>query len=598
MNEMYQIQFAENQPFRNMVKFLKKNKARPGKYVTLLEAEKVIKLYHLRHNVSGTVVVTLDSEGSDYTYDFSLRLEENQPFELLEAFEEVLEKDGGSDRAVKIRNELATTYQMEQNPPQKVGFMKKLFGLKKKEQEESSGVSDEVELATTSPDIDDFADQTKFDNQVMDQELEDLDKEMEELDEEEEEENDEFEDDDLFGKPEDVVPQVEIQKDSKEEDKKVETQLPKSEISFMNYDHYLSFQEVEKKIERYDERFKQEYLLGLLGLGEETEMTPLKLRQVQYAKRILNSQTFMLIQDRYYREVEDATYEKRLYLEQEYKNAIMMDYEKEAESELEPVFDSLFQQMAIKVNQYKDREEKEIQQKLEALQEKQRLELDAFKLEQETKYQAFSSELENRKHTLVQSNRDVLQKEVDLQKKQAVSDKIYELKRNTQTNLVDKRNATLTQHADTIELLMNRAFESQQKVLKEVAEKIEKETPNWIQEIQNEREAELYDKELMIKQKAISLEEKKLLKNTEGRVTEKDAQIADLQEKLKKSNRKIEELEMNKQPNMGFYPVYSQPMYHPPQPNMYMPVQQPVSGEIGTPSTEKKRRGFKAWLFG
>jgi hypothetical protein len=325
-------------------------------------------------------------------------------------------------------------------------------------------------------------------------------------------------------------------------------------------------------------------------------MKPLKLRQVQYAKQILNSKKFILIQDHYYQELENATDEQRIFLEQEYKKAILRDFEKEAEEELQPVFKSLIQKMMIETSLYKESEEKEVQQKQAAFKEKQNLALETFKLEQETSYQAFGSQLEERKHTLVQAKKDVLQKDMELQKKKALFDKVYELKRNTQTDLVDKRNAILSQHTSIIESLMNEAFGLQQQALKEIEVYIKEQTPNWLQEIKDEKEAKLHEEELQIKQKELSLEEKKFLEKSKGTVTEKEMQIADLQERLKKSNRKLEELEMKMQSNMGFYPMYQQPMYHPSQQNMHVPVQQ-VPVEMGTQPVKKKRKGFRGWLF-
>lgn len=601
---MYQIQFANKQPFYDMVTFLKKNKAKPGKDISLMEAERVIQQFHKEHNMSGVVIVTIDSEELEYTYDFSLGVEEDQPFSLLEAFEEVLAKEGESDRAIKIRNGLAQTYQMEQNPPQKTGFFQKLFGSGKKKQEESSVASDELEVAATTPDLADFDEQTKFDDQVIDNELDALDKKIDELSDEEEGEEEEDEDEgydeienDLpFGVQVGKESQGAIQENMKVEDKQVEKHVPHSEITFMDYNEYLNLQEVEKKKVRYDGRFTEEYLLSLLGLGKETEMTPLKQRQVQYAKQILNSKRFILIQDHYYQELANATDEQRLFLEQEYKKAILRDFEKEAKEELQPVFASLLQKMVIEKSQYKESEEKEIQQKQAVFKEKQNLALETFKLEQETSYQTFSSQLEERKNTLIQANKDVLQKDMELQKKKMVSDKVYELKRNAHTDLVDKRNATLSQHVNTIETLMNEAFGLQQQELKEIELQMKEQTPNWLQEIKNEKEAKLHEKELQIKQKELSLEEKKFLEKSKGTVTEKEMQIADLQERLKKSHQKLEELEMKMQPNMGFNPMYyQQPMYHPAQQPMYMPVQQ-VPGESGIQPV-KKRKGLIGWLF-
>ncbi|PGZ57358.1 hypothetical protein COE58_25775 [Bacillus cereus] len=599
---MYQVQFAEKQPIHDMVTFLKENKAKPGKKLSLLVAERVIQQFHQEHNMAGVVVVTLDAEEMEYTYDFSLRIEENQPFSLLEAFEEVLAKDGETERAVTIRNGLVQTYQMEQNPPPKRSLFQKVFGLGKKKQEESSVASDELELGHTTPDIADFDEQTKFDDDVLDKELDALDKEMDEQSDEEEGE----EDDEDYGDIEDDLPFEDrkredslgtIQEEPKVEKKQQIKQNPHSEIVFMDYNQYISLEEVEKKKERYDGRFTEEYLLSLLGLGNETEMTPLKLRQIQYAKQILNSKKFILIQDRYHQELEDATDEERLSLEQEYKTAIMRDFEKEAEEELQPVFKSLTQKMTIDTGRYKESEEKEVHQKIEAFKEKQKVELHAFKLEQETSYQALSSQLEERKYTLVQAKKDVLQKDMELQKQKVLADKVYELKRNAQTNLVDIRNKTLSEHASTIESLMNRAFESQEKALKEIELQIKEKTPNWIQEIKNEKEAELLEKELQIKQQELALEEKKFLDNKKEGTKEKDAQIAELQEKLKQSQRKLEEFEtkMQPQPNMGYYPMHQQPIYQPP---MYYPPQQgtQVPVEVGTQPI-KRRRGFRGWLF-
>ncbi|PEF45160.1 hypothetical protein CON22_17920 [Bacillus cereus] len=615
---MYQIQFAKNQPFRDMVRFLKKNKARPGKDLTLIEAERLIKLYHLRHNVSGTVVVTLDSAEYEYTYDFSLRLEEGQPFVLLEAFEEILAKDGESERSVMIRNGLVQTYQMEQSPPKKVGVFQKLRSLGKKKKEESSVASNEVDVVATTPDADDFFEQTKFDNDVIYNELDALDKEIDEVSDEETEEDDEeteeedeegyeeIEDDIPFHVQKDEVSQEDIQTGPKVEGKRAETHLSHSEITFMDYNQYLSLQEVENKKERYDARFTEDYLLSLLGLGKETEMSSLKLRQIQYAKQILCSKKFMLIQDEYYQELENATEEKRLFLEQEYRKAILRDFEKEAENDLQPILDSLMQQMAIESNSYREKEEEEIQQKLDAFKEKQTLDLDTFKLEQETSYKVFASELEERKHTIVQVKKDVLQKDMDLKKGKLLSDKVYELKRNIQTDLVDKRNETLSKHAYVIEALMDKAFVSQQQALKEIELQIKEMTPIWLQEIKTEKDAELQEKELKIKQQELLLEEKKFLQGEKEGKSKKDAQIVALQEELKQSQQKLEELEKkmqpNMQPNMGFYPtyqqpMYQQPMYHPSQQNMYMPVQQ-APGEIGTQPVKKQRRGFRGWLFG
>ncbi|MBE7106148.1 hypothetical protein FT637_25005 [Bacillus cereus] len=602
MNEMYQIQFTKKQPFTDIVQFLKKNKARPGKELSLLEAERVIQRFHNEHNMSGVVVVTIDSEELEYTYDFSLRVEEDQPFSLLEAFEEVLEKEGESDRAVMIRSGLDQTYQMEQNPPQKTGFFQKLFGSGKKKQEESSVASDEFEVAATTATLDDFDEQTKFDDQIIDNELDALDKEIDEVsdeevsEEEDEEEYEETEENLPFGIQKNEESRDAIPEETRIEKTKLEKQVTHSEINFMDYNQYLSLQEVGKKKARYDGRFTEEYLLSLLGLGKETEMTHLKLCQVQYAKQILNSKKFILIQDQYYQELENATDEQRIFLEQEYKKAILRDFEKEAEEELQPVFKSLIQKMVIEASQYKESEEKEVQQKQAAFKEKQNLDLETFKLEQETSYQAFGSQLEERKHTLVQAKKDVLQKDMELQKKKALFDKVYELKRNTQTDLVDKRNAILSQHANIIESLMNEAFGLQQQALKEIEVNIKEQTPNWLQEIKDEKEAKLHEKELQIKQKELSLEEKKFLEKSKGTVTEKEMQIADLQERLKKSNRKLEELEMKMQSNMGFYPMYQQPMYHPSQQNMHVPVQQ-VPVEMGTQPVEKKRKGFRGWLF-
>ncbi|PFR64446.1 hypothetical protein COK29_27010, partial [Bacillus cereus] len=182
---------------------------------------------------------------------------------LLEAFEEELEKDGDTPFAEMTREGLIKTYQMEQkqNAPQKEGILRNLFRFGKKKQEESSVASDELEMVKEKPDLDDFEEQTKFDEQVIDHELDALDRELDALSDEAEEDS-EQEDNLPFKAPEEESVERHTLREGKAE---THTHTPNAEVTFMDYDYYVSLQEANQKKERYNERFTQEYLLSLLG---------------------------------------------------------------------------------------------------------------------------------------------------------------------------------------------------------------------------------------------------------------------------------------------------------------------------------------------
>ncbi|MFP3513658.1 hypothetical protein SB775_29615, partial [Peribacillus sp. SIMBA_075] len=88
--------------------------------------------------------------------------------------------------------------------------------------------------------------------EALDKEVDEVsDEEEEDYDENEEEDYDEIENDLPSGVQKSEESQGAIQNNSKEEDMQIKKHVPHSEIVFMDYNQYLSLQEVEKKKERY-----------------------------------------------------------------------------------------------------------------------------------------------------------------------------------------------------------------------------------------------------------------------------------------------------------------------------------------------------------
>ncbi|MRU08348.1 hypothetical protein EKU36_29365, partial [Bacillus anthracis] len=182
--------------------------------------------------------------------------------------------------------------------------------------------------------------------------------------------------------------------------------------------------------------------------------------------------------------------ETRLGLEKIYKEVMMRDYQKEAEERLQDIFEQGFQTRLVQLNEFEKKEIEEMQKKLIAFTEKQRLDLEAFKLKQEAELTAYQSELEGRKNTLVNARQEELKKEIEAEKRKTTSEKSYELKVEGKKELIDEKNGYLSDFIERIENLMNTVNEQQEMELTILENEIQQLTPEWKEEIQAERISE------------------------------------------------------------------------------------------------------------
>lgn len=659
---MYIVEFLQKEQSKSFKKFLKKNKVSNGKQLGLLETENLIQRYIEQSKQSDQVLLLLQDFENEKAYEFELPIGAGEKFSLLTAISRDLENGTDFDLGMEIKQGIYASYKSEREKEsterekgevkkQKGGLFAKLFSKK-----EMAATPDEKEKSLSNYDLEeDFEEQIKFsemdplqdfkemsseelnqsDANIFDSvDIEGLEKEVINLTKEE----DPFAIDEEFEKntskdmeadistedwldytseeapiddieKEILYPELENSVVTKEEENSIT--LNTKEVIFPEYDSFVDLSEIKGKQERYHTRFSLMHLLGLLGIDEEPPKTALEIRKLQYAKNVLSGKQFLLIQDGYYQDVNNLLDEIRLFLEQDYRTAMLRDYSTEAEIALRDTFEGNMQNLLDEYKTFESKEQHEIEGKLHALHEKQELELEAFKIGQETKFKEYQLELEERKMNLVNAYEEKLMEENELVQKQKMQEKVYDLKMDAKKELIDKKNESLSHFANTIEDLMNMAFKEQQEALSRLQGEIEILVPVWAQEIESERNSEHEKQRQEIERERLELEKQALnlqVRNQEGaerkdkeRIRELQNIIEDLTDKLQKSYNSG--MGQHPQPQMYQQPVYmyQQPMYQQPmqpQPATQQPMtQQPMMQQTPQPQ-QPARKGILGWLLG
>ncbi|MGH0589607.1 hypothetical protein ACQVQY_26740 [Bacillus mycoides] len=647
---MYIVEFLQKEQSKAFKKFLRKNKAGNGKQLGLRVAEELIRRYIEQNQQNDKVALLLQDIENEKAYEFELPVEVSEKFSLLTVISNDLEKGVDFHLGMEIKQGIYTTYQSEEkqveiekeveNPKKKKGgFLAKFFG-KKEEEVEKDNTSNEMlydggmQKEFAKKEEDPFAEMSVHEMQGQgthhfeDEDIQGLQEHAAALDQKEdddpftiEEEQDELpagvnlekaaEELPFPTNEVDSVQSIEEELFSNGSDVQKTNQEPIIEaqnqgVTFPDYEEYLNLSEVETKQERYDSRFTIKHLLSRFGMSEEAT-TGLEKKKLQYTKNVLSGKDFLLIQDKYYQEVNNLRDEIRLALENIYKEVMMRDYQKEAEERLQDIFEQGFQTRLAELNEFENKEMQEMQKKLSAFTEKQRLALESYKLQQEAELTAYQTELEGRKYTLVSACEEELKKENEIEKRKATLEKVYELKVEGKKELIDKKNEYLSDSIEMTEQIMNAANEQQEVEFAVLEDKIKQLIPEWKEEIQAEHDKEMKERQLKIEEEknrieieALNLQQRKE-EAKEVRSNDREQKllniIEDLKEKLLKAHANSEQ-QPPQQPVMMYPQPVQQPVYmyqHPVQQAPMQP-QQPVMQQQTTTST-KKRRTFLARLM-
>ncbi|MGA4465955.1 hypothetical protein ACPA2L_25455 [Bacillus bombysepticus] len=656
---MYIVEFLQKDQSKTFKKFLRKNKAGNGKQLGLRVAEDLIQIYIEQNQQNDKVSLLLQDVENEKAYEFELPVEVGKKFSLLNAISNDLEEGTDFNLGMEIKQGIYTSYQSEEKQVEikheeentktkKGGFLSKIFGKKEEVTQDTTSTkkvydaemqkefaSEEENLFEEMPmhemkgegsdifgaeDIQGLQEQAaalsevnEVDPFAVEDELNDqlptgvnLEKESEDL---------------AFVVSEnDPVQDLEkelLYKDSVKEEQNEESivEVQTKDVEFPEYSQFVDLSEVEEKQKRYDSRFTVKHLLGLLGMNEETAETELEKKKLHYAKNVLSGKGFLLIQDRYYQDINNLRDEIRLALENIHKEVMMRDYQKEAEERLQGIFEEKFQRMLAELDGFANKEYQEMQQKIKTYQEKQQLELESFKLKQEAELTAYSSELEERKTTLINAREEELKTENNIVQKKMIVEKCYELKVEGKTELIDKKSMYVSEYTDAVEDIMNAAYEQQEEQFTSIENEIKELTPVWKEEIQAEHDKKMEERQIRIKEDKTKLEqdtlalEQRKQQALEVKRSERESELLKLVEDLKDQLIKAHG-NTGQQPQQQMYMyappvqpvVQQQPVYMYQQPVMQQQPIQPQAAQqpvmpSQTESNPKKRRSLLEFWY-
>ncbi|WP_413565526.1 hypothetical protein [Bacillus sp. 3P20] len=664
---MYIVEFLQKEQSKSFKRFLKKNKAWNGNQLGLRAAENLIQKYAEENQQNDQVLLLLQDNENEKAYEFALAVRVNEKFSLLNAISNDLE-EGNTDftLAMDIKQGIYTNYKAEEEQmgidseveapkKKKSGFFSKIFG-KNEEEIPHAATVDTREFNNTvqkefAKDENLFEEMTEMEmqqrgmNQFDELDYAHLEKEtavsfeeekkdmfaIEEIGEDQSkdvnlvEENNvlhiEVNGNDSLKNMEEELFYSESENDKKEGNQEANPSIQIKDVSFPEYDKYIDLKEVETKQGRYDSRFTIKHLLGLMGMSEETSKTALEDKKLQFVKNVLSGKDFLIIQDNYYQDVNNLIDDIRLILERTYKETVMRDYQKEAEDTLREIFEVNLQERLQELNGFENKENQEMQQKLNAFSEKQQLELQSFKLKQEAEFKIYESDLEERKLILVNAREEELMKGNNEEQEKSLHEKAYELKLEANKLLVDKKNELLADFTGALEDIMNAASESQDSQMKDLQVYMDQLIPEWREEIQAEHDKAMEERKLRLEEEKNKREQAELaLRQREQEAREMKTSdrereylniIEDLKGKLVTAHGQMGTGQALPQQPVFMYPqpvvqpqpmfMYQQPVQQQVQPQamqqpvpQQQPVQQPVMPQQS--ESDSKKRG-SLWDF-
>ncbi|PGB30775.1 hypothetical protein [Bacillus toyonensis] len=655
------VEFLQKDQSKTFKKFLRKNKAGNGKQLGLQVTENLIQKYIAENQQNDRVSFLLQDIENEKAYEFELPIRAGEQFSLITAISQDLEESTDFDQAMEIKQKVYVNYKAEEEQHQdsleeeveepkkkKGGFLSKIFGKKDEKinqdttstkkvydadmqkefaseeenlfeempmhemkgegadifgAEDIQGLQEQAAALSEVNEVDPFAVEDELNDQLptgvnLEKESEDLAFVVSEND------------------PVQNLEKELLYKDSVKEEQNEESivEVQTKDVEFPEYSQFVDLREVEEKQKRYDSRFTVKHLLGLLGMNEETAETELEKKKLHYAKNVLSGKGFLLIQDRYYQDINNLRDEIRLALENIHKEVMMRDYQKEAEDRLQGFFEENFQRMVAELDEFTNKEYQEMQQKIKTYQEKQQLELESFKLKQEAELTAYSSELEERKTMLINAREEELKTENDIVQKKMIVEKCYELKVEGKNELIDKKSMYVSEYTDAVEDIMNAAYEQQEEQFTSIENEIKELTPVWKEEIQAEHDKKMEERQLRIKEDKTKLEqdtlalEQRKQQALEVKRSERESELLKLVEDLKDQLIKAHG-NTGQQPQQQMY-MYAQPvqpvvqqqpvyMYQQPvmqqQPIQPQAAQQPVMPSQAESNPKKRRSLLEFW---
>ncbi|EHL64989.1 hypothetical protein HMPREF1014_05599 [Bacillus sp. 7_6_55CFAA_CT2] len=656
------VEFLQKDQSKTFKKFLRKNKAGNGKQLGLQVTENLIQKYIAENQQNDRVSFLLQDIENEKAYEFELPIRAGEQFSLITAISQDLEESTDFDQAMEIKQKVYVNYKAEEEQHQdsleeeveepkkkKGGFLSKIFGKKDEKinqdttstkkvydadmqkefaseeenlfeempmhemkgegadifgAEDIQGLQEQAAALSEVNEVDPFAVEDELNDQLptgvnLEKESEDLAFVVSEND------------------PVQDLEKELLCKDSvkEEQNKASSVEVQTKDVEFPEYSQFVDLREVEEKQKRYDSRFTVKHLLGLLGMNEETAETELEKKKLHYAKNVLSGKGFLLIQDRYYQDINNLRDEIRLALENIHKEVMMRDYQKEAEDRLQGFFEENFQRMVAELDEFTNKEYQEMQQKIKTYQEKQQLELESFKLKQEAELTAYSSELEERKTMLINAREEELKTENDIVQKKMIVEKCYELKVEGKNELIDKKSMYVSEYTDAVEDIMNAAYEQQEEQFTSIENEIKELTPVWKEEIQAEHDKKMEERQLRIKEDKTKLEqdtlalEQRKQQALEVKRSERESELLKLVEDLKDQLIKAHG-NTGQQPQQQMYMyappvqpvVQQQPVYMYQQPVMQQQPIQPQAAQqpvmpSQTESNPKKRRSLLEFWY-
>lgn len=309
-------------------------------------------------------------------------------------------------------------------------------------------------------------------------------------------------------------------------------------VEFPNLDSYLDLTPISSVINRITERFREEHLIGLLGIDMSSTVSELEEYKLLYARKSLSNSKFKVLIDSVNELVKSAKEGFQLKLSDKFNDVMLKDYDFIVEKSIESKYEELKTEGYKILDKLTEKLNLEEQEKKEKFEIEQRQALENFKLEQELAKTKYFNELENKKEVRLDLHTDTLNLENAKKKEELFDEELYHEKIKATNQLTEQKRLITNEFIQELGSIEEDVWFEFKEAIEVLEKEMEVLLPQWKLEIEEKRKlkAEAREElrkqeEIDLKRQEIELEKQKLIQRNSDETLKEAESIASLVER-------------------------------------------------------------------
>lgn len=292
---------------------------------------------------------------------------------------------------------------------------------------------------------------------------------------------------------------------------KTTNQLKNERVVFPTYSSFIDLSGTNSLVERHKARLESIHLINFLGLNTSgTALSDLDQIKLKYASNALNDSKFVLLRDYFHNAIGDIQNKTQTDLSQIYEEALAFDYQEEAAKMIDPDVQKIYEEAEGVFTKFQEEKDQEYNAKLEKYEFEQKKELEDFIRRQELEKASYLLNLDAKKSSSIELQKEITQKEIDSKKEKLLDHKLYDLKTQSINQLTETKRLSVRSFESHVDDAVDRTWTNIEVALRELKEDINNNVPEWKNEIAEKRKLEQEEREERRKEEQLEVEKQRI----------------------------------------------------------------------------------------